>query len=87
MMYGWYGDGGIWGWVAMGIMMLLFWGGVITVVVLLIRGSRAGWGGGGYYHPGSQHDDPERILSQRFARGEIDETEYKARLDALRRRP
>jgi putative membrane protein len=88
MMYGWYGDGGILGWVVMGIMMLLFWGGVVTLIVFLVRGSRSGWGGGAYYPPqGHQHDDPERILSQRFARGEIDEAEYKARLDALRRRP
>lgn len=84
MMYGWYGGGGVWAWVVMGIVMLLFWGGVAAVVVLLLRGSR---GGGGHYPPGAPHDDPERILAQRFARGEIDETEYRARLDALRRRP
>ncbi|MFC0487660.1 SHOCT domain-containing protein [Sinomonas atrocyanea] len=84
MMYGWYGGGGVWAWVVMGIVMLLFWGGVAAVVVLLVRGSR---GGAGHYPPGAPHDDPERILAQRFARGEIDETEYRARLDALRRRP
>lgn len=85
MMYGWYGGGAIWGWVLMGVVMLIFWGGVATVIVLLLRGSRAG--GAGHYQSGPQHDDPERILAQRFARGEIDETEYRARLDALGRRP
>jgi putative membrane protein len=87
MMYGYGGDWGIWGWVVMGIMMLLFWGGVAALVVLLVRAGRSGSGGGGYYPPGLGHDDPERILGQRFARGEIDETEYRARLDALKRRP
>ncbi|WP_229866615.1 SHOCT domain-containing protein [Sinomonas cellulolyticus] len=87
MMYGWYGGAGVWGWVVMGIVMLLFWGGVAAVVVLLVRGSRGGWGGRGTYPPGPQQEDPEHILAQRFARGEIDETEYRARLDALRRRP
>ncbi|MET3948330.1 hypothetical protein ABIB49_003051 [Arthrobacter sp. UYCu512] len=33
MMYGWYGDGGIVGWVVMALMMLLFWGGVAAVVL------------------------------------------------------
>ncbi|MEA5457120.1 SHOCT domain-containing protein [Sinomonas sp. JGH33] len=87
MMYG-YGTWGVWGWVAMGIVMLLFWGGVAALIVVLVRGARGGWGGGGYYPPaGPSPDDPERILGQRFARGEIDEAEYKARLEALRRRP
>jgi putative membrane protein len=85
MMYGWYGGGGVWAWVVMGVVMLLFWGGLAVVVVLLVRGYRGG--GGVHYTQGPQQDDPERILAQRFARGEIDETEYRARLDALRRRP
>jgi putative membrane protein len=73
----------------MTIMMLLFWGGIAALVVLLIRSARSGSGGygaSGAYDPGPRHDDPERILAQRFARGEIDETEFKARRDALRHR-
>ena len=90
MMYGYGGNLGVWGWVFLGIIMFLFWGGVALLIVFLVRGSRGpGSGAGGYYPPPQPppHDDPERILGQRFARGEIDETEYKARLDALRRRP
>ena len=86
-MYGWYGDWGVWGWVVMGITMFLFWGGLAALAVFLVRGARGGWGGAGYYPPDAQHDDPLRILGQRFARGEIDETEYRARLETLRRRP
>ena len=78
MMYG-YGDWGPWGW----LVMLLFWGGVIAVVVLLVRGPRGGWNG---RYRSSEQDEPDRILAQRFARGEIDETEYRARLDALHQR-
>jgi putative membrane protein len=83
MMYGWDGSWGIGGWIVMGLMMLLFWGGVVGVMVLVLRGS--GSGGRGVYGP--PHDDAERILNERFARGEIDETEFNARRTALRRRP
>jgi putative membrane protein len=83
MMYGWYGDWGVGGWIAMALMMLLFWAGVVTVVILLVRGSRP-WHGGPY---GSPHDEAERILNERFARGEIDATELNERRAALRRKP
>lgn len=83
MMYGWYGDWGIGGWLVMALMMLLFWGGVVTVVILLVRGARPGpWG-----PYGPSHDDPERILNERFARGEIDATEFNERRAALRSKP
>ena len=82
MMYGWGGNIGIGGWIAMGLMMLLFWGGIATLVILLLRGNHAGVRG--FQGP---PDDSERILNERFARGEIDETEFNARRAALRRRP
>jgi putative membrane protein len=90
MMYGWNGDGGIWGLLLMTIMMLLFWGGIAALVLLVIRSVRAGSGGygvSGRDDPGLRHDDPDRILAQRFARGEIDETEFRTRRDALRHKP
>jgi putative membrane protein len=83
MMYGW--DGGGWGagaWVAMTLMMLLFWGGLITIVVLLFRHTAATEPTNA---PRPPHDAAERILNERFARGEIDEAEYSARRGALRR--
>jgi hypothetical protein len=48
-------------------------------------GGGVGPAGGG---PGPRRDDdPEWILAQRFAAGEIDEDEYHQRLTALRSRP
>ncbi|MFC0457441.1 SHOCT domain-containing protein [Arthrobacter liuii] len=82
MMYGWGGDWGIGAWVAMAVMMLIFWGGVVTVVVLVLRRPHAGTGPSA---PRPAHLDAERILSERFARGEIDEQEFTARRSALRR--
>lgn len=83
MMYGWYGDGGIVGWVVMALMMLLFWGAVAAVVILLIRGGRPG-AGGAYGPPHPPNSDPERILNERFARGEIDANELNERRAVLR---
>lgn len=85
MMYGWNDGWGAWGWVLMALMMLIFWGGVVTVVILLVRGRGPELpGSSGHY--GAPHDEAERILNERFARGEIDETEFAARRAALRRK-
>jgi putative membrane protein len=85
MMYGWNGGWGVWEWVLMALMMLIFWGGVVTIVILLLRGLGSELPGrsGPYEAP---HDEAERILNERFARGEIDETELTARRAALRQK-
>lgn len=66
----------------------LLWFLLFATVVLLIarrarRGPRGGWGG-----PWSAHaaagTDPVTLLGTRFARGEIDEAEYRSRLAVLR---
>jgi len=76
-----YGDGGIgWGgWLVMVAMMVVFWGAVAWVIVTLIRqnGSRS-------LPQASSGPDPLRLLEERFARGEIDDEEYKRRRDVLR---
>ncbi|GAA3164297.1 hypothetical protein GCM10010531_15620 [Blastococcus jejuensis] len=69
-----------WGWVGMTIGMVAFWGlligGVVwTVRSLNTRDQRTDTSG----PPG-----PEQLLAQRFALGEIDETEYHDRLTVLR---
>jgi len=83
MMY-WTAGWGWGAWIAMGFMMLLFWGVIAAVVFLLVR------------PPGRREEPPApkppsedeatRILDQRFARGEIDEQEYRAKRDLLRAR-
>jgi putative membrane protein len=84
MMY-WYGNGmSGWGYALMTISMVLFWGAVIFGIVALVRYT----GHGGQQPPAppsppSAHA-PERLLAERFARGEIDEDEYQRRLTTLR---
>ncbi|HET8879082.1 MAG TPA: SHOCT domain-containing protein [Arthrobacter sp.] len=84
MMNGWYGHGwGLGGWIAMALLMLIFWGGVVTVVVLLLRRTHPGEG---FTGAGPAPHEAERILNERFARGEINEQELTAMRAALRRR-
>jgi putative membrane protein len=75
----WHGDWNGWAWLAMFTSMALFWGLVVYGVITLARSTR---GTGSGVEAGS---DPEGILRERFARGEIDEQEYQLRLDVLRR--
>jgi putative membrane protein len=82
MMY-WYGSGmSGWGYALMTVSMVLFWGAVIFGIVALVR--YAGRGGQQDVTAPSQPSSPERLLAERFARGEIDEEEYQRRLAALR---
>jgi putative membrane protein len=75
----WWPGGIGWGWGAMTISMVLFWGLLILGGVLLVRAvnrpsdgaSSPGW------------PTPEQVLAERFARGDIDEEEYRRRLATL----
>ncbi|GAA3515055.1 SHOCT domain-containing protein [Actinocatenispora rupis] len=74
----WYGPGmGPWGYGLMGVTMVLFWALVLAAVAVLVRMLVRGRAA---HHDGST---PERVLAERFARGEIDEQEYRHRLDVL----
>jgi len=80
-MFGYYGDHmSGWGWFGVSVGMMLFWGVVITGIVLLVRALRRS-----DQQPGQPLTSrtPEQLLAERFARGEIDETEYTGRLAAL----
>jgi len=71
-------DGFGWGMMGIGwLVMLVVIGLVVWAVVQATSGSS------------SRNDDPissaQRILADRFARGEIDEEEYRRRSDELRR--
>lgn len=63
-------------WLAMTVSMLVFWGLLIWGVVSVARlgGTRGG-----------PTADPDRILRERFARGEIDAEEFEQRRELLRR--
>lgn len=76
----WHGHGvSGWGWFAMSVGMILFWALIITATVLLFRALD---------RPQERFRTPaapsaERLLAERFARGEIDEEEYRSRLAVL----
>jgi putative membrane protein len=78
----WYGNGmDGWGYTLMTVSVLLFWGLVVYGVIALVR------------HAGRQdrsmgaRPTPEQVLAERFAHGQIDEQEYRQRLDVLRGGP
>jgi putative membrane protein len=73
----WWDGNWEWGaWLAMTLLMLAFWGIVAWAVVAVVRDGTA---------PGSvASSDPERVLAERFAAGEIDRDEYRERLETLR---
>ena len=90
MMYdsdGWmWGHG--WGWgggILMGVLMILFVVALITAIVLAIRYLTAPQQTPGQGQPaGNTQDRPESLLAERFARGEIDEDEYRRGMAVLR---
>jgi putative membrane protein len=73
---GWHMDDWGWGgWLLMTASMVAFWALVAWVVAAAIRAARP---------PSPRTSDPERILAERFATGEIDDDEFHRRLDSLR---
>jgi len=93
MMYWYDHDVSGWGWFAMSVGMLLFWAVLITGAVLLVRAlTRSEHHSRSPLRPpaepptthGPAGPSPEQVLADRFARGEIDEQEFRARLAALR---
>jgi putative membrane protein len=73
-MWRWHDDDG-WAWVVMTIGMVAMWALVAVAIVVGLRAL------GGVR---DRSDDPETLLGRRFASGEIDESEYRSRLAALR---
>jgi putative membrane protein len=81
-----YGPGFGW-WI---VFPILWFALVVTVIVLVSRRWRRGpWGpyagGPGGWGPGAHRGtgSARAVLSERFARGEIDEREYRSRLEVL----
>ena len=76
-MMGWYGGGMGWGgWVFMTVLMIGFWALVVVGVLVAVRALRG-------ESTSRRGDDAARLLDERFARGEIDAEEYRARRDLL----
>lgn len=75
-----------------GFLFLLFF--VVRSLIWRRRGFGPGFGAAGYCGPayggwGGAHPGAgaEAVLAERYARGEIDEAEYRARLETLRTPP
>jgi len=78
----WYGDGmGGWGYALMIVSTVVFWAVLIAGGIALFRYlNRTAVNPGS----GETRPTPEQVLAERFARGEVDEEEYRRRLDTLR---
>ncbi|HEV7212547.1 MAG TPA: SHOCT domain-containing protein [Blastococcus sp.] len=70
-----------WGWAAMTVGLVLVLALLVLGGVMLARSSRRPPDGSYPAPPGSS---AEQLLAERFARGEIDEEEYRRRLATLR---
>jgi putative membrane protein len=86
-MYRPYGAGVVWASAIWHIVVLVL---IVVGIVLLVRWLARS---GGHFHAHHHHELPSgtpaaggalQILEERFARGEIDEDEFKRRKDALR---
>ncbi len=77
---GWgYGSG--WGYLMMGFSMIAFWVLVAAVIVLSVRA--IGRPRGPVQSSPAPKNEAEHILAERYARGEIDDAEYRQRLAVL----
>ena len=68
-----------WGWGMMLLLVVLAVAGVVSLFLVITY-----WARGPAPGRDSSRADPEEILADRFARGEIDEEEFHARRAALR---
>ena len=73
--------GGHGGWFLAPLIWISVWILIIVLVKSLIWRRRGPWH---HYHGG---ENPFSVLAGRYARGEIDEQEYRQRLEVLRQRP
>lgn len=79
----WYDHNmGWWGYAGMGIGMVLFWAFLLVGIFALVRFAMADRTTQTFAP--QPPPSPERVLADRFARGEITDTEYRDRLAVLR---
>lgn len=83
----WWGHGG-WGagdWLAMSLMMAAVLAAVVALVIWLLRSYRGD--SGGPSEQSSAAGKADELLAERFARGEIDEQEFRRQRELLHSRP
>lgn len=76
----WMWHSGWSGWAVMTVLMVAFWAVVITLVVMAIRYLTADR----VHSAGPPASQAQGLLAERYARGEIDDDEYRQRLALLR---
>lgn len=80
----WFGGPGWGGWLVMALTVVAFWGLLIVAGVAVWRAADRR----GRADPGNRTESgdrtPQQVLDERFARGEIDEDEYRRRREVLR---
>ena len=69
----------------------VFWFAIFVLIIAFAVGERrrrlarwGAWGHGGFGRWGNSAHSAESTLAERFAQGDIDEKEYRARLEVLR---
>jgi putative membrane protein len=77
------GNWGAGGWLAMTAMMLLFWAAVVIVVVWIVRAARGRPAPPAGQTHAAQTARADDVLAERFACGELDETEFRHARDVL----
>lgn len=86
-MHNWNDDWGAGHWLVMGIGMLLVWALLIAAIVVLVRSASGGPPSRRLPEPQERPVAQQRtardILDQRYARGEIDDEEYRNRRETL----
>ena len=81
----WYDHNmGWWGYAGMGVGMVLFWALLIAGIVALVVYTSGNRSDRRIPPESTSTSSPEEVLAARFARGEINETEYRDRLAVLR---
>lgn len=79
--WGMHGDVGAGWWVVMMVLMVVFWGTVIVGIFWLVRGATSGRSASGERL--AVKEGPMEILDRRFAEGEINAEDYRARREVL----